>query len=109
MTPHAAVIGGRDAKNAPPGRADQGHGVTSTGTLSARTRREEWPWYSTSYLVTEIYTVFKPGQSQALLVGFRTWIDTHTDQVIISGSLLLAHRQQPLPDPHLRHHRSPWN
>lgn len=45
----------------------------------------------------------------APLVGFRTWIDTHTDQVIISGSLLLAHRQQPLPDPHLRHHRSPWN
>ena len=33
MTPHAAVIGGQDAKNAPPGRADQGHGVTSTGTL----------------------------------------------------------------------------
>ena len=64
---------------------------------------------SASYLFTEIYTVFKPGQSQALLVGFRTWIDTHTDQVIISGSLLLAHRQQPLPDPHLRHHRSPWN
>ena len=47
MTPHAAVIGGQDAKNAPPGRADQGHGVTSTGMLSARTRREEWPWYST--------------------------------------------------------------
>ena len=45
----------------------------------------------------------QPGQSQALLVRFRTCIDTHTDQVIISGSLLLAHRQQPLPDPHLGH------
>ena len=58
--------------------------------------------------VREICTVFKPGQSQALLARFRTWIDTHTDQVIISGSLilgfwLLAHRQQPVPDPHLRH------
>ena len=56
----------------------------------------------------EICTVFKPSQSQALLARFRTWIDTHTDQVIISGSLilgfwLLAHRQQPVPAPHLRH------
>ena len=63
---------------------------------------------SASYLFMEICTVFKPGQSQALLARFRTRIDTHTDQVIISGSLilgfwLLAHRQQPVPDPHLRH------
>ena len=63
---------------------------------------------SASCLFMEICTVFKPGQSQALLARFRTWIDTHTDQVIISGSLilgfwLLAHRQQPVPDPHLRH------
>ena len=36
---------------------------------------------SASYLFMEICTVFKPGQSQALL----------------------AHRQQPVPDPHLRH------
>ena len=64
---------------------------------------------SASYLFTEIYTVFKPGESQALLVRFRTWIDTHTDQAIISGNLLLAHRQQPRPDPHLRYHTSPWN
>jgi Sap, sulfolipid-1-addressing protein len=63
---------------------------------------------SASYLFMEICTVFEPGQSQALQARFRTWIDTHTDQVIISGSLilgfwLLAHRQQPVPDPHLRH------
>jgi hypothetical protein len=45
---------------------------------------------SASYLFMEIYTVFKPGQSQALLARFRTWIDTHTDQVIISGSLILG-------------------
>ena len=28
--------------------------------------------------------------SQALLARFRTWIDTHTDQVIIAGSLILG-------------------
>ena len=45
---------------------------------------------SASYLFMEIYTVFKPGQSQALLARFRIWIDTHTDQVIILGSLILG-------------------
>jgi len=45
---------------------------------------------SASYLFMEIYTVFRPGQSQALLARFRTWIDTHTDQVIILGSLILG-------------------
>jgi threonine/homoserine/homoserine lactone efflux protein len=45
---------------------------------------------SASYLFMEIYTVFRPGQSRALLARFRTWIDTHTDQVIISGSLILG-------------------
>lgn len=45
---------------------------------------------SASYLFMEIYAVFRPGQSQALLTRFRTWIDTHTDQVIISGSLILG-------------------
>ena len=45
---------------------------------------------SASYLFMEIYAVFRPGQSQALLARFRTWIDTHTDQVIISGSLILG-------------------
>src|SRR5215467_3349818 len=45
---------------------------------------------SASYLFMEIYTVFRPGQSRALLTRFRTWIDTHTDQVIISGSLILG-------------------
>jgi threonine/homoserine/homoserine lactone efflux protein len=45
---------------------------------------------SASYLFMEIYTVFRPGQSQALLARLRTWIDTHTDQVIISGSLIVG-------------------
>ncbi len=45
---------------------------------------------SASYLSLEIYAVVKPGQSQVLLARFRTWLDTHTDQVIIIGSLLLG-------------------
>ena len=45
---------------------------------------------SASYLAMEIYAGFRPGQSQALLARFRTWMDTHTDQVIIVGSLLLG-------------------
>ena len=45
---------------------------------------------SSSYLALEIYAGFRPAQSQAFLVRFRTWMDTHTDQVIIVGSLLLG-------------------
>jgi hypothetical protein len=45
---------------------------------------------SASYLVMEIYAGFKPDQSQVFLGRFRTWIDTHTDQVIIFGSLILG-------------------
>jgi hypothetical protein len=45
---------------------------------------------SSSYLGLETYAGLKPAQSQAVLVRFRTWMDTHTDQVIIAGSLLLG-------------------
>jgi threonine/homoserine/homoserine lactone efflux protein len=45
---------------------------------------------SSSYLAMEIYAVFRPAQSQALLGRARAWIDTHTDQVIIAGSLILG-------------------
>ena len=45
---------------------------------------------SATYLAMEIYAGFKPGQSQAFLTRLRTWIDTHTDQVIIWGSLILG-------------------
>jgi threonine/homoserine/homoserine lactone efflux protein len=45
---------------------------------------------SASYLAMETYAVFRPDQSQALLARFRTWIDTHTDQVIIAGSLIIG-------------------
>ncbi|MGD0391123.1 MAG: GAP family protein [Acidimicrobiales bacterium] len=42
------------------------------------------------YLVLEIYAGFRPERSQALLTSTRTWIDTHTDQVIIVVSLVLG-------------------
>ena len=45
---------------------------------------------SASYLAMEIYAGFRPGQSQAFLTRLRTWIGTHTDQVIIWGSLILG-------------------
>jgi zinc transporter ZupT len=45
---------------------------------------------SSSYLAMETYAVIRPEQSQVLLARFRTWIDTHTDEVIIVGSMLLG-------------------
>ena len=45
---------------------------------------------SATYLAMEIYAGLKPGKSQAFLTRLRTWIDTHTDQVIIWGSLILG-------------------
>jgi hypothetical protein len=45
---------------------------------------------SSSYLALEGYAGFWPARGQAFLTRFRTWTDTHTDQVIIAGSLLLG-------------------
>ncbi len=45
---------------------------------------------SASYLAAEIYTGFRPDKSQVLLARFKAWVDTHTDQVIIWGSLILG-------------------
>ena len=45
---------------------------------------------SSSYLAMEIYAVARQRHSQALLARLRTWIDAHTDQVIIAGSLILG-------------------
>ncbi len=45
---------------------------------------------SASYLAMEIYAGFRPDQSQAFLARFRTWMETHTDQAIIFGSLILG-------------------
>jgi hypothetical protein len=45
---------------------------------------------SSSYLAMEIYAVVRPAQSQALLVRCRTWIESHMDQAIIVGSLIIG-------------------
>ena len=45
---------------------------------------------SSSYLAMEIYAVVRPTESQALLARFRAWIDAHTDQGIIVGSLVIG-------------------
>jgi len=45
---------------------------------------------SSTYLAMELYAVFRPERSQAMLGRFRAWIDSHTDQGIIAGSLLIG-------------------
>jgi len=45
---------------------------------------------SSSYLAMELYALFKPEETQTLLARIRAWIDGHTDQVIIIGSLVLG-------------------
>jgi len=45
---------------------------------------------SASYIAMEIYAAFKPGQSQAFLARFRTWMEAHTDRAIVIGCLLLG-------------------
>jgi hypothetical protein len=45
---------------------------------------------SSSYLAMEIYAVVRPGQSKALLTGWRAWIDSRMDQVIIVGCLIIG-------------------
>jgi len=45
---------------------------------------------SSSYVAMELYAAFRPEKSQAFLARFRKWIDSHTDQVIIFGSLILG-------------------
>ncbi len=45
---------------------------------------------SASYLAMELYAVFRPDENKAFLARFRTWIDTHTDQAIILGGLILG-------------------
>jgi hypothetical protein len=45
---------------------------------------------SSTYLAMEIYAVVRPAASQELLARFRAWLDAHTDQAIIVGSLLIG-------------------
>jgi hypothetical protein len=43
-----------------------------------------------SYLILELYAGFRPEKSNALLASVRAWIESHTDQAIIIGSLVLG-------------------
>jgi len=43
-----------------------------------------------AYLAMEIYAAFRPEQGQRLLASLRTWLDTHTDQVVVVVSLALG-------------------
>ena len=45
---------------------------------------------SASYIAMEVYAGFRPDQSRAFLARFRTWMEAHTDRVIIIGCLLLG-------------------
>ena len=45
---------------------------------------------SASYLAMETYALYRPDQSQALLARFQTWINTHTDQFVTAGSLIIG-------------------
>jgi threonine/homoserine/homoserine lactone efflux protein len=45
---------------------------------------------SSSYLAMEVYAGVRPDQSHAFLARFRTWINAHTEQVIIWGSLIVG-------------------
>jgi threonine/homoserine/homoserine lactone efflux protein len=45
---------------------------------------------TSTYLAMEIYAAARPERTQALLTSMRTWIDTHTDQVIIVVSLVVG-------------------
>jgi Sap, sulfolipid-1-addressing protein len=45
---------------------------------------------TSTYLGLEIYAGFWPDRAGATLAAIRTWIDTHTDQAIIVGSLVVG-------------------
>lgn len=45
---------------------------------------------TSTYLSLEIYAGFWPDRSRSTLSAIRTWIDTHTDQAIIVGSLAVG-------------------
>ena len=45
---------------------------------------------SATDVALDVYAAVRPDQSQLLLARFRTWMETHTDQVIIFGSLILG-------------------
>ena len=64
----------------------------SCSVSTASTRRTSQPDQARTlrYLGLESYAGSRPGQSQASLARFRTWIDSHTDQLIVVGSLIVG-------------------
>jgi uncharacterized membrane protein YhaH (DUF805 family) len=45
---------------------------------------------SSSYLAMEIYAVVRPGQSKELLARSTAWVDSHVDQALIAGCLIIG-------------------
>jgi hypothetical protein len=45
---------------------------------------------TSTYIAMELYAGFRPNQCQDFLARVRSWIDTHTDQVIVIASLALG-------------------
>jgi hypothetical protein len=45
---------------------------------------------SSTYVGMEVYAAVRPEESQALLARIRKWIESHTDQAIIWGSLIVG-------------------
>jgi len=42
---------------------------------------------TSSYLVLELGAAFRPERAQYIATGIRTWIQSHTDQAIVLGSI----------------------
>jgi predicted RND superfamily exporter protein len=42
---------------------------------------------TSSYLVLELGAAFRPERAQQIATGIRTWIQAHTDQAIVLGSI----------------------
>jgi len=45
---------------------------------------------TSSYITLELYAALRPEKSEALLVRIRSWAQTHSDQIIIVGSLVVG-------------------
>jgi hypothetical protein len=45
---------------------------------------------TSSYIALELYAALRPEKSEVLLQRIRTWAQTHSDQIIIVGSLVLG-------------------
>ena len=84
-----------------PGPSDPTLGLVAAGVaVIVEAKLSSWQSYialflfcivaTAIYIAMELYAGFRPERAQAFLSGIRTWIDTHTDQVIIIVSLALG-------------------